>query len=156
MSVAAFRPLAMARTTRLAPLAASPATNTFSANWGCSGFRNPIARRTRSASITSTFPVGFMTGRPPSGPGIHSTCSTSTPQTLPFCRETYEWRETTGGCILLRGKRWFSAQGGIGAMEWLDLSYGRLGHDFDLGDACSTLTVTGSDAVAAGVTSADD
>ena len=35
MSVAAFRPLAMARTTRLAPLAASPATNTFSANWGC-------------------------------------------------------------------------------------------------------------------------
>ena len=36
MSVAAFRPLAMARTTRLAPLAASPATNTFSVNWGCS------------------------------------------------------------------------------------------------------------------------
>ena len=71
MSVAAFRPLAMARTTRLAPLAASPATNTFSVNWGCSGFKKPIARRTKSASITSTFPVGFMTGRPPSGSGVH-------------------------------------------------------------------------------------
>ena len=38
MSVAAFRPLAMARTTRLAPLAASPATNYVFGELGMFGF----------------------------------------------------------------------------------------------------------------------
>ena len=135
MSVAAFRPLAMARTTRLAPLAASPATNTLSANWGCSGFRNPIARRTRSASITSTFPVGFMTGRPrrdresiPPVPLPHRTL-------YRFCLKTYGWRETIGGCTLLRERGGFQYDGELGPWSGRILSYGRLGHDFYLGDA---------------------
>ena len=84
ISVAAVRPLAMARTTRLAPVAASPAMNTFSANTGCSGLRNPIANKTISASIISFFPVGFIIERSLTGSGNHSTSSTSTPVTLPF------------------------------------------------------------------------
>ncbi len=54
------------------------------------------------------------------------------------------------------GRGGFQHKGELGPWSGWILSYGRLGHDFDLGDACSTLTVTGSDAVAAGVTSADD
>ena len=83
MSWAALRPPAMQRTTRLAPVAASPATKTLLANAGCWGLRNPMANSTRSALRVSFFPVGRMTGRPPSGLGTHSTSSTSTPQTRP-------------------------------------------------------------------------
>ena len=82
MSAAAWRPAAMHRTTRLAPVAASPATNTLSGNSGCWGLRNPMASNTRSASMTSFLPVGFISGRPPSVFGVHSTSSTSTPVTL--------------------------------------------------------------------------
>ena len=60
---AIFRPLAMALTTRLAPLAASPATNTLSANSGCCGFRNPMARNTASALIISGLPASTISGR---------------------------------------------------------------------------------------------
>ena len=71
-------------TTRLAPVAASPATNAFSGSGGSSGFRNPIAKSTSSVFSSSFRPVGFMTGLPPLGLGAHSISSTSTPQTCPF------------------------------------------------------------------------
>ena len=48
----------MQRTTKLAPVAASPATKTFDANAGCCGRRKPIAKNTISHSITSFLPVG--------------------------------------------------------------------------------------------------
>ena len=105
MASAVFRPEAIAFTTRLAPLTASPQAKIFPpaicpfasvamffrasvASWSsftnpsCSGCRKPMARNTKSASITSRLPVGRMTGRPPSGAGSHSTSSTSTPRTL--------------------------------------------------------------------------
>src|SRR5574344_826207 len=73
----------MARTTRDAPLAASPATNTLSANLGCSGLRNPIASRTMSHLMISGLPLLTISGRPPSGFGIHEISATSTPTNLP-------------------------------------------------------------------------
>ena len=71
-------------TTRLAPVATSPATNTFSGKAGNCGLRNPMASSTRSAFRISLRPVGRICGRPPSGAGNHSTSSTSTPHTRPF------------------------------------------------------------------------
>ena len=47
--LAASRPLAIALTTSDGPLTTSPATNTFGASSGSSGFRNPMASSTMSA-----------------------------------------------------------------------------------------------------------
>ena len=77
-------PLAIARTTSEAPLAASPATNTLGANLGCSGLRNPIASNTISHLMISGLPTGSISGRPPSGLGFHVISCTRTPVSLPF------------------------------------------------------------------------
>lgn len=76
-------PLAIALTTSDAPLAASPATNTLSANLGCSGRRKPMARSAISHFITSGLPAGSIMGRPPSGLGFHVISCTRTPVSRP-------------------------------------------------------------------------
>lgn len=104
---ATLRPEAIAFTTRLAPLTASPQANRLLLavypalstamlsrlsvanrssliNPSCSGCRKPMARKTRSASMISFLPVCLICGRPPSGEGAHSTSSTSTPIRLFF------------------------------------------------------------------------
>lgn len=107
MDRATLRPEAIAFTTRLAPLTASPQANRLLLavypalstamlsrlsvanrssliNPSCSGCRKPMARKTRSASMISFLPVCLICGRPPSGEGTHSTSSTSTPIRLFF------------------------------------------------------------------------
>ena len=82
-SAAALRPPAIALTTSEAPVAASPQTKTLSANAGCSGLRNPIAKSTISHLITSGLPFSTISGRPPSGFGFQSISCTRTPVSLP-------------------------------------------------------------------------
>ena len=85
-------PEAIARTTRLAPLAESPHTKTFLGYSGCSGLRKPIASRTSSALMISGLPAGTMMGRAgvpagePAGTaaGFQSISCTFTPVNLPF------------------------------------------------------------------------
>ena len=107
MDRATLRPEAIAFTTRLAPLTASPQANRLLLavypalstamlsrlsvanrssliNPSCSGCRKPMARKTRSASMISFLPVSLICGRPLSGEGTHSTSSTSTPIRLFF------------------------------------------------------------------------
>src|SRR5574344_1430307 len=88
---AASLPPAIARTTRDAPEAASPQTNTLPANCGCSGLKKPMARKHISHLITSGSPATTIFGRPPSGFGSQSMGCTRTPVSLPsFPRNSRE------------------------------------------------------------------
>ena len=57
---------------------------------------------------------------------------------------------------IIRHRGGFQYDGELGPWSGRILSYGRLGHDFYLGDAYGALPVAGPYAVTAGIPSADD
>ncbi len=130
-------------------VAASPATNTFSANCGCWGLRKPMARSTRSASMSSSiFPVGFHDR------AAAVRWEATPPLPLPHRNLAVFADKPGGGEGPSAAAPFFVAAGGFqydGQLRpWGGriLSYGRLGHDFNLGDADGTLAIAGAYAVA--------
>ena len=147
MSAAAFRPPAIARTTRLAPVAASPARNTFSANFGCSGFRIhgqqhhicfdyfflPCEVHGRTSAICCRCPFYFF--------HLDAGCFTVLAQKLIGSQAP-----ATGTTFFMAGGR-FENYRPLRPGRRRIVADGRFGHNFNLRDAGCSLSYTGSDTV---------